>query len=71
MKSVQLDVVFGESLETPETVQDAIKEMTEGTEITGRVVTDVGPAGGWPVVEFTGPESEIDHLAANHGYAVQ
>lgn len=67
MRSIQLDVSFGST----ETVQDAIREMTEDTEITGRVVIEHGPGGGWPVVEFTGPDDEITRLEANYEFAVQ
>lgn len=56
---IQLDV----ALDDGETVHDAIAVLTFGLPCTtGRVITEHGPAGGWPLVEFAGPEPELDTL---------
>src|SRR5256885_5881429 len=56
---IRLDVCYG----SEETVQDAIGHLTAGLDgVTARVVTEHGPAGGWPVVAFAGPAGQLTAL---------
>lgn len=58
VKTIQLDVTD----EGSDSILAALMDMTEGTEITYRVVNPHGPGGGWPVVAFTGKDRELRRM---------
>lgn len=59
--SIELDTCFeAHDGETVEGVIAAI-EAKYGT-LKGKVVNPSGPGGGWPIVEWTGPEADLIRL---------
>jgi len=62
MPHLTLDVAHEES----ETVEAAIADLTRGTDVTATVIDPAGPAGGWPVVTFTGTRDGLVRLAVRY-----
>jgi hypothetical protein len=58
MATIELDLVIHEGEKT-EWVAD---DLAEGLDVTYHVVAAHGPAGGWPVVEFTGSDADIKQV---------
>jgi len=54
---VDLDIVYGEGEENL-TMGEEIVELTKHLDLHFEVITEVGPAGGWPVVRFTSDDPE-------------
>lgn len=63
MRTIELDTVINEG----ESAQGVIAELTQGTDVVGEVVTMNGPAGGNPVVRYTGTEDELIKVAWRYG----
>lgn len=61
-RTMQLDVAYADG----ETLPDVLHQLTHGTRVTTRVLLTHGPAGGWPLVEFTG--TPISLLAVRQRY---
>lgn len=55
MAHIDMDTYLG----SIETVDSAIMVLTNGTTITGTLVMAHGPAGGNPVIRWTGSETEL------------
>lgn len=60
MAHMEFDVAYGTNA-VKETLADALAELTRGLTVLTEVVVEHGPAGGWPIVKFSGP---VHHLAA-------
>lgn len=63
---VDLDVVT----QGDETAEDAAALLAQMLLITFDVLTEHGPAGGWPVVRFSGPKRELRELLARYDGAL-
>jgi hypothetical protein len=59
VKTIELDVSYGNEPPYTETLLDALMQMTKDTGISYRVVNPHGPGGGNPVVAFTGTDREL------------
>lgn len=60
---IELDTVVNEG----ETWQDVAAEMTRGTEVSGDLVTEHGPAGGNPIIAYEGNEIDLHTIARRYG----
>jgi hypothetical protein len=59
---MELDTTYGND----ETIESVIAGLTAGTSVTGTVINENGPAGGWPVVAYEGPEDELAIVNARY-----
>jgi len=55
---VDLDIVVGDG----EDVGAVCDELATGLLLQHTVLIEAGPAGGWPVVRFTGPRGQLQQL---------
>jgi hypothetical protein len=53
--AIALDVMYTDA----EGLTAALTELTEGTAVETEVILEHGPAGGWPLVRFSGPVGEL------------
>jgi hypothetical protein len=66
MTVVSVDVAY-EDDEGP--IERVIETMTKDYEgISATLIEERGPGGGWPVVKFQGPETELVRMLEDHGY---
>jgi hypothetical protein len=62
MATIALDTCYNERTET---IDGVITSFSEQYNITGKVVDPRGPAGGWPIVEWTGTEDALFRLVTD------
>lgn len=60
MATIELDV----SLTQDEQLESVLEQLTEGTDVTTTVITEVGPGGGCPIVEFSGSRMHLAYVVA-------
>lgn len=63
---IELDTVLSPRPPFGPTPEDLGREITEGYDVTFTVVSEYGPAGGWPVLRFEGEPSELRALVHAH-----
>lgn len=64
----EVDVCFDES--AGETIHGVIPEIEQRYGVKGEIVQLHGPAGGWPVVRFTGEFDKVRALEHAWGYDI-
>lgn len=64
MAVITLDTCFNEH--EGETIESVIAQFAAQHGVTGKVVTVNGPAGGWPIVEWTGTRGQITDMVLTH-----
>jgi hypothetical protein len=64
MMKIEMDVSWDE---TSETLADVLAELERECGAKFEVVSQSGPGGGWPVVEFLVNENNLDDLLARLG----
>lgn len=58
MASTLLDTVTDDYSGEGLSPTQVIDELVRGTRVTWEIETEVGPAGGWPIVRYTAPTQE-------------
>jgi len=62
---VDLDLVLHDSTSNPdvlETPEDAAALLAQMMPVDFKVLTEHGPAGGWPIVRFMGSRTDLEEL---------
>lgn len=64
--SIALDTCFKDWGEDQETIEGVIAQFAVKHGVTGTVVDPSGPAGGWPIVEWTGTREQLKSMLKEH-----
>lgn len=62
LHGVDLDLVVDES----DDVRDVAADLATGLHVTFTTLVEHGPAGGWPVVRFSGPLDQVQELVRRY-----
>jgi hypothetical protein len=60
---IELDTV----VESNETINDVIAEMTKDLDVEANLVAEHGPAGGHPLIAYIGTEADLRTIARRYG----